>query len=95
MNWLLTLLLPVLVPILSTLAVAGAKAVAEIAHKSLPSNYFPAVAMLAGAVLEALSATTVIPGLPSGVSGAILGLAGVGIRELIDQLRFKGLKPVI
>lgn len=94
-NWILGLILPVAIPLLSTLAVAGAKKVAEIAHKSLPSNYLAAVSMLAGAVLEALSATQVIPGLPAGLSGALLGLAGVGVREVIDQLRNYGIKPVI
>jgi hypothetical protein len=83
------------VPVLSTLAVAGAKKVAEIAHTSLPRNYLPALSALAGAILEALSATTVIPGLPPGLSGALLGLAGVGAREVIDQLRNYGMRPVI
>lgn len=94
-NWILSLLLPVLVPVLSTLVVAGAKKVAEIAHTSLPHNYLPAVSMLAGALLEALVATNAIPGLPAGLSGAILGLAGTGIREVIDQVRKYGFKPVI
>lgn len=94
-EWLVSFLLPVFIPVLSTLAVAGAKYVADLSFKVLPSQYLPAISMLAGALLEALAATPVIPGVPTGISGAVLGLAGVGVRELVDQLRKNGLKAAI
>lgn len=94
-SWILTLVMPVVVPVLSTLVVAGAKKAAEVIGKKVPTNYLPAVAMAVGALVESLAQTQVIPGVPSAVSGAVLGAAGIGVRELLDQLRYKGVTPAI
>ena len=75
---LITYLTPMLVP----LVLAGAKK----AIASLPSWLIPILAPILGAVLDVLNAQlTGFSG--GGMLGAILGAAGVGLREIIDQIK--------
>lgn len=75
MNW--TLLIPVIVP----LVIAGFK----LGISRLPGWLLPIIAPLLGGVLDAgIAYLTGNPANP--LMGAILGSAGVGVRELKDQL---------
>lgn len=88
MTYLLSLLAPYLIPILVPFVLAGAKAIAKYFERSMPSALLPPLAAALGAGIEVISATTTCPsGVPPAVCGAVLGLAGVGLRELIDQTR--------
>lgn len=93
MSWLLSLVTPMLVPLLTPVLMEAAKKAGVFFRKEMPANYVPALAAALGAILEALIATNAIPGLPTGISGPLLGLTGVGVRELINQLHQKGLAP--
>ena len=72
---------------------AGAKYLADHLGKTVPVNYLPVIAGAVGAALDLLVGVQTIPGLPAPIAGAVLGLAGVGLRELVDQLRRKGVRP--
>ena len=78
MDW--TLLIPVLVPIL----IAGAK----MGLGFLPGWILPILAPILGGALDAgIAWATGHAANP--VAGAILGSAGVGLRELVDQVKQK------
>lgn len=72
------LLIPVLVPV----GIAGLKMLLP----KIPSVWLPVIAPVVGAALEIVLH---FAGLASGTGlvGALLGSAGVGLREILDQLR--------
>ncbi len=72
------MLIPVLVPV----AIAGLKFLVP----KVPPAWLPIIAPVLGAALEI---TMHFAGLSTGngVVGALLGSAGVGLREIVDQLR--------
>jgi len=79
----ITALTPVLVPLLIVLA--------KLAIAKLPKWSLPILAMVLGVLLDVLN------GLVTGTTlgpmwGAILGFAGVGVREIVDQLK-KAVSP--
>ena len=75
---LITYLTPMLVPLVLAAAKKGIGA--------LPSWLIPILAPILGAVLDVVNAQlTGFSG--GGMLGAILGAAGVGLREIIDQLK--------
>lgn len=53
---------------------------------NLPPKYLPLIAIVLGAASDAL-ASYLSGNTPNPALGAVLGSAGVGIRELVDQLR--------
>ena len=86
MDWLVSWLLPSVVAVLGPAVVAGAKHFVPVAMEKVPKAMLPTVASLvsgAAAMLVGFS----IPGVPPAVSAALVGLAGVGIREVYDQVR--------
>ena len=74
-------LTPVLVPLLIMLIKRG------LAY--LPSWTIPVAAIVLGALIDAINGWTTGANL-GGPWGAVLGAAGVGVREVLDQVR-KGL----
>lgn len=76
MNQLVATLIPLLVP--------AALAVLKHLAPRLPKVWLPILAPLLGALIEALASGDLGPGTPL---GAALGAAGVGLREILDQLR--------
>lgn len=74
-------MIPVLVPILLYLLKLGIKVLQDKAAWLLPI-----LAPIAGGLLDASIAWST-GGTPNPVLGAILGSAGVGIREVVDQLK--------
>jgi hypothetical protein len=76
------LLILLATPIISSLVVTGVKQLAP----KIPPWLLPAVSALAGALTDVLNSyATSAPADPS--HGFVLGLAGVGLRELIDQTK--------
>lgn len=78
---------------LTPLVIAAAKRLAVVASVKLPSEWLPALAMIVGAVVGPL--TGLLEGW-QGVSagnGALLGLLGVGGRELAVKSSRIGHKP--
>ncbi len=78
MDW--TLLIPQLLPILTPLFIAGLKK--AVGH--IPTFWLPVIAPILAGLLDAAN------GYFTGASlgwwqSALLGLAGVGVREIIDQ----------
>lgn len=74
-NLLITLLTPVLISLLKRYVLP-----------QLPRAALPALAPVIGALLQAAqSAVTDLPVQPE--AGAAAGLAGVGVREVLDQLK--------
>jgi hypothetical protein len=71
-----------LIPLLTPILIAGAKLLAP----KIPSTLLPIIAPILGAGLDILLHYA---GMGTGgpILGAILGSAGVGVREIVDQLR--------
>lgn len=72
----LVALLPTLIPVLVPVLVGAAKPLLS----KVPKVFTPLVAAALGV------ASTFLTGAPFG-AGALAGLAGVGVREVVDQLR--------
>ena len=68
------------IPVLTPLVIAALKKVVIV----IPKPILPLIAMVIGAVATVLAQS---PSLGSIATGAALGLAGVGVRELVDQGR--------
>lgn len=84
--------LSALIPLLTPILVRLLAQLATILARELPSHYLPILAPVLGAVAELTLhySDAGVPGLsPSTAAlvGAVLGSAGVGIREAADQLR--------
>jgi hypothetical protein len=77
-------LIPVLVPV----AIALLKAL----FAKLPSRWLPVLAPIIGGVIEGAMAVSGLVDNTSGI-GVVLGAAGVGLRELLDQLRKPNIPP--
>jgi len=76
------LLIPALVPV--------AIAMLKLMIPGIPKPWLPVLAPLLGGLLDA---GTAYAGISSGANplvGALLGSAGVGLREIVDQLRKAG-----
>lgn len=73
----------VLIPILVPIVIAILKTLAP----KIPKSWLPIIAPILGALVEIFTSGTIGIGT---VWGAALGSAGVGIREIVDQMR----KPV-
>lgn len=71
-------------PILTPIVIALVKSITD----HVPAKWLPCVSMLIGALADGLVALTTGHQFAPG-QGALLGLAGVGIREAIDQLKPK------
>lgn len=76
-----------LIPIVTPLIIAGLKKAAEQLGTKLPKPLIPVAAAVIGAMLDLLENLTDIPGVASGLDGPLLGLAGVGVREVYDQIK--------
>lgn len=76
-------LVVVVIPVLTPLIIAGVKKVTGV----IPSAALPIIAPILGVVLSAVGNALNIPGLEGAgiVEGAVLGSAGVGVREVVDQ----------
>lgn len=77
-----TSVITILTPILAPLAVALAKTISA----RLPRWTLPLIAGLIGGLIDICAALLTSHEF-SGANGVLLGLAGVGLRELVDQLR--------
>lgn len=75
---LLTWLIPLLVPVV----IAGIKWVIP----SIPTVWLPILAPLLGAAIDLVAYWAGRPGVDPAV-GAVLGAAGVGLREIYDQVK--------
>lgn len=80
MNW-VTLLTPLIVALVPILVI--------LAKQVIPARYavfYPLIATALGPVLDYLS--TYLTGLPASPGlGVLMGMAGVALREVVDQLR--------
>lgn len=88
-SWLAGYVLPALVAILTPIVIAVIKWLITEFEMRVPKAMLPTIAPIVGAILEAalsiVSQATGIPGLPPGISGALLGAVGNWLRELVDQ----------
>lgn len=75
---LVTYLTPIIVPLI----IAGVKAV----QPKIPTFVLPLIAPIFGVLIDIIN-SYVNNSHPSLLIAAILGLAGVGIREVVDQLK--------
>lgn len=77
-NWLLTII-PIIVP--------GIIALIKWAIPSVPKAFLPILAPILGAAIDLLGHFAGLAGTGTGMTGAILGAAGVAVREAYDQTR--------
>ena len=78
----INLLIQLGIPIVSTLLVAGTKTLIP----KLPKVVQPVLAGFFGFIITALGSFTSAP-VPGLATGALLGLSGVGVREVVDQAK--------
>ena len=80
MDW--STLFPALIPVVTPLLIAGVKKLIPFISKPL----LPIIAILLGALIDILSSlatgTSMNP-----IYGAVLGAAGIGLREVVDQVK--------
>jgi hypothetical protein len=76
-------LVVVVIPVLTPMIIAGVRRAAS----AIPPNILPILAPVIGVVLSALGNALNIPGLEGAnlIEGAVLGSAGVGVREIANQ----------
>jgi hypothetical protein len=83
-------LLKALIPVLTPLLIVGVRAFLP----KVPSKYYPLLAALVGVALDLVAhfavGTTLSP-----LAGFALGLAGVGLREVKDQLGKPQIPPTV
>lgn len=89
MNWLQSTLVNMIVPILTPILMSFVKKGADWLGQKLPKTMIPALAAAMGEGVSQL-ANMNGAGIPAGM-GPFLGLAGVGIREIVDQWKTNGL----
>ncbi len=83
LQWLLPILVPAVVALLKTFR-------DNLGDTKIPKLFLPIVAAVIGILIDYLSGLTLgtsKPALDTISNGALLGLAGVGIREVFDQFR--------
>jgi hypothetical protein len=88
-SWFAGYVMPALVAVLTPIVIAAIKWLIAEFEMTVPKAMLPTIAPIVGAILEAalgmVSQAAGIPGLPPGISGALLGAVGNWLRELVDQ----------
>lgn len=87
LEWIASYVVPAMLAVLTPVILAGVTKLVAFLKGRIPKAAYPTVAPILGALLEFISGIQVIPGLPPGVSGMILGAVGTWLRELVDQWR--------
>lgn len=75
-------LMVVIIPVLTPLIIAGLKKLVS----NIPPIALPVLAPIIGVLLEGIAQAFGVPGVGA-AGGAVLGLSGVGVREVVDQAK--------